>query len=410
MRNIPEHRRSARIGIRGSFPGFILALCLSGWSAHAQNPWMPLPHRASWAVDSSWGLRIDKGGSRFAAGFRGNPFLSIGDSLFYGDEGGKTWTGIAYQKSYVYRRPMPLSVGSSSGDIAWGNEFSPDSGHTWIAPGDFYKLPSALSVLNDGSILAGRTGDEMLQSADSGRTWAKVIGTTDFGTFLDIQETTGKWVFAAPEFGPPVFSRDNGLTWSPLRSNLKTPITLNSAVNYMAVEQHHFQQSVWLVSGAHTGYPFLLEIPIGVGEDSLEAVQTWFLGVPEESISAFAVWDDWGSGITRLWFGTWGHGVYASLDRGKTWKPDNAGLGDLHVEDLWVSGDGAMLVLTKDGLFRRDAPAPSSFVIKPLGPASGSGQGRVFPGLLRPAGLIRPATGGIFRLDGRNVAHRILHP
>jgi photosystem II stability/assembly factor-like uncharacterized protein len=407
MPNIPDGGCSKRIGTRGApLPfslAFSLALLLSGWNAHAEteSPWMPLPNRASWAVDSSWGLRIDKGGSRFASGFFGDPYVSLGDSLFLGNDGGKTWTGIAYQKSYAHRRPMPISVGTP-GLIAWGNKVSPDSGRTWIRPADYDRLPSALSVLIDNTILAGRVGDEMIQSADSGKTWAQVIRAMDFGTFLDIQETIGSWIFAAPQLAPPLFSRDVGRTWSPLRSNLKSPFTIQP-VTYMAVETRHFQQSAWLVAGARTGYPCLVEVPIWGGEDSLEAVQTWISGIPENIISAFAVWNDWNSGVVKLWLGTWGSGLYVSTDKGKTWQPDNAGLSDPYVEDLWVSKDGAMLVLTKSGMFRRGTPT-TSIVIKPRGHSSGAGKRMAVPGLLRSA------TGGLYRADGRNVAPHPLLP
>jgi hypothetical protein len=388
-----------RIGASVSPLAFILAFLLSDLSAQAQNTWTPLPNRASWAVDSSWGP--GKGGSRFASGSNGNPYLSMADSLFYGNDGGKTWTGVAYQKNYAFKRPMPVAVGSP-GHIAWGNQVSSDSGHTWILPSDFSMLPSALCLLSNDGILAGRIGDEMFQSADLGKTWVQVIKTMDFGTFLDIQPTMNTWVFAAPQLTPPQFSRDNGLTWTTLRSNLKSAFTIQT-VSYMALETRHYQESVWLLAGARSGYPCLVDITVSGGEDSLNAVQTWIFGIPEDSISAFAVWNDWGTGSVSLWLGTWGAGVFVSKDRGKTWKPDNSGLGDPFVEDLWVSKDGAMLVLTKAGMFRRDAPI-SSPVLQPLQHKSGMGQRLGF------SGLPGSTKGKVYRLDGRTVVHRGLIP
>lgn len=373
---------------------FLFAVLWSGISLSAQGLWTAIPTPASWAPDTSFGLRATKAGSRFASSFHGNPYATFGDSLFVGDPEGLTWKGIAYQKNHVRVRPLPLSVGQYNGNLAWGAKFSIDSGRTWsdsIASG---RQPSALGVLNEPGWITGGMNDILFLSSDTAKTWKMVHDGKTFGYTLDLQVTWNDQVFASSESGPSLFSRDGGNTWTVLDSTLKTRIAMGRTSN-IAVEYRAYTETVWLLAGKTSGYPNLVEIPMGISTDSLPAIQHWIFGVPEYGISAFAVGHVIQTGQTTLWLGTWGNGLYRSVDRGKTWVRDNQGLQDLHIEDIWVSNSGTTLVLTKEGLFRREGTGITSISNKANNPRpirflSASGKR-----------LFQTAKGNSFGIDGR---------
>ncbi len=346
---------------------FLMAVLWSGITLSAQGVWTAIPTPASWAPDTSFGLRATKAGSRFASSYSGIPYATFGDSLFVGDSEGKTWKAIAYQKNYVRVRPLPLSVSPSNEIIAWGAKFSLDSGRTWsdsIASG---RQPSALCVLNDPGIITGSMNDILFLSPDTAKTWKMVHDGRTFGYVLDLQATWNDLVFSSSESGPSLFSHDGGNTWTAMDTLLKGKLVTGRTSN-LALERQSFQEVVWLLAGRTSGYPSLVEIPIGSPSDSLKAIQHWINGVSEYGISAFTVGHVIQTDRTTLWLGTWGNGLFFSVDRGKTWVRDNQGMSDLHIEDIWVSNKGTTLVLTKEGLFRREATGITSISMKKSGP------------------------------------------
>ena len=71
-------------------------------------------------------------------------------------------------------------------------------------------------------------------------------------------------------------------------------------------------------------------------------------GIPNITVSALTV-----SGTGMLFAGTNGGGMFRSLDNGTTWRPVNLGLTDSDVSSLTVSGNGTLFAGTyRGGVFR----------------------------------------------------------
>ncbi len=380
------------------------------WSnrpAFSKDLWVPVQTRASWAADESLGPHFGKGQSRFASLQYGRPYLTMGDSLFFGDSTGAVWTAIAYQKKYVYGGQTPLSLGYG-GRVAWGNLIRQDSQAPWISPIGMHRYPTALRILGEKIILYGNGYETIALSNDGGQTSSIKFVGGGYGPIVSmLGGTWGGWEFAATQGRGIVISRDHGSNWTTLNSIASSFTDKDCATHlsgeYLNFEQRPYQQIVWGINRHSSEQPILLKILPGYTEfDSANVHCQEIPGISSATVSAFSVnhyWHTWDYKYPSLvWLGTWGQGLFVSKDEGKTWVTDNEGLNSLFVEDIWISTSGTALVLTKGGLFRKTETNPTS--VKSLLQTSQNVSTEV---IFHGTRVLRSKSGTPYSIDGRGI-------
>ncbi|MDB5049419.1 MAG: hypothetical protein JWO30_2490 [Fibrobacteres bacterium] len=379
----------------------LLALALAA-GTHAQTgaaAWEPLG--VKWTPNATWGPQWGKSPSRLASDARGTLFLSQGDSLYVGAASGKAWKAapVSLLGSVASR---PLAVGSG-GRMLWGTWTSPDWGETWTrlttGGSQGYNVSAALSP--SGYCLFGQ-GYDFLRRGETLEAPAIMVhrGRT-YGSIVDIAISTSGTVFASPQYDDLLISRDSGKTWKERRSILKAypalPRNGKPVSGYLTLETGYAQSSVW-VSGGNSYDTNRVEEFRDDG-DSLSAVGHANANLPDSAITALRIQP--GVYASALWLGTWGQGVYRSLDRGESWQAANAGLADLHVEAMVLGQEGRVFVLTRSGLYAI-APASASMTAPDRGkPDNGHGASNGDGHSIHPMPRFGNAAGDLFRADGR---------
>jgi hypothetical protein len=365
-----------------------LALVLAT-ASQAHPPWTRIAQRISWTPDLSWGPRPfgAKGPSRLVESGEGRLFLTVGDSLYVGMDGGRVWEAVPISsESYNYGRRLALAA-NLSGLVLWGERISHDFGRTWDPPRiPVTSLADVYSIVGD-RILGGGMYDFIIRSEDAGLTWKHVHQGRTYGTIMDFAYTWKGWYLAAPQTDQVLASRD-GIAWTDLATQVTkvsgpgAPGGNGLAASILTVENMAYDQILWMVERTMSGKPSLAEIRIGVPyggirNDSLSLVRHAAVTAPDSAVTSFGIYSANGGNLATLWLGTWGQGVFMSHDRGETWQAWNAGLGDLHVEALLVPRHGwndSVYALTPDGLYRLGA-APSGLAPAARHPDRASGRG-----------------------------------
>jgi hypothetical protein len=354
-----------------------------------------------WEVDATWGDGFSKSRTRMAADDKGNLFVSNGDSLNVGSPSGAAWKTQNVFNSPASWRHTPVILGAG-GTVLWGSWTSADRGATWKkvsenVSGLYY---SAAAISPDGYCLFGGSMDHIARSAKLGDKPEQMHFGNSFGSIIDFAITSSGKVYAAPEVDDMLVSLDAGKTWKARQTLLKSgpaaPTYVHLASGLLALEPAYPEESLWMASGRWGDKKQAVEY-VWSG-DSLVARRHANLKAPDSALTAFCVQKPV-YGPTVLWLGTWGQGVYRSVDRGESWQAVNSGLRDLHVEAMVEGSEGRIFALTRLGLF---SLSDKSLGIAPFRASRLHGRGTGTPSG-NPGGslLFGAPEGRQFRIDGR---------
>ncbi len=326
-------------------------------SSRSQVPWIRNLSVPNISRDDSWGPVYEKGGSRLQCDAAGSLYLSVGDSMLIGAEGGRTWRKPARSEHRFRGQPIPIALGPD-GLVAWGGSISLDKGISWRSfTNPYLGSAFALCFTNKDALIMGQSYDTLELSVDTGVTWHNVRNGGSWGETKAIVEMGPEWVMAAGGTSYPVFSDDAGETWSTAQEKLAganatipvhfmvsspgTPYGLWAFANGIAnqiLDDGRVDKGVLQYYAKEGTSLTLVSIPPG-------------RGYPDSAITSLEATADPGSAGDILWLGCWGQGVFVSTDKGKSWQARNEGLSDLYIEAMARGKDGTLHVLTKEGLY-----------------------------------------------------------
>jgi hypothetical protein len=387
-----------RIGRKkNAFAATALIALVLATGAQAQT-WTLLPIKVS--PDDSWGRKYGKGPSRLVADAKGNVFLTTNDVLHIGANSALEWKIAPFRQKPFPGSDTPVSAGGN-GEVIWGSWSSLDRGATWDTAGSGGRnlLATAHAIGPGGYCLFGGGYDAVERSATPRSKGMRMHMGETFGSIMDIEISPGGAdAFAAPQYDELLVSRDSGRTWKEKSAVLKTDNTRTKseelATGLLAIETGTGSESLWMAWDARRKEV----MEYRWAGDSLVAFHHANANRPD---SPFTVLRAQRAGRTILWLGTWGQGLFRSVDRGESWQQFNMGLVDLHVEDLAIGPDGQAYVLTRQGLFAMTVPS----AILPARRA-GSREGLALD-RIAPSGFRSPrfgnAAGALFGADGRHV-------
>jgi photosystem II stability/assembly factor-like uncharacterized protein len=397
--------RLKAIAIGKSAPATLLVLGLAA-SLHSQNAatpsWTDLG--AKWEPDFSWGALYSKSPTRMAADAHGNLYVSQGDSLYLGSSDGTGWKAAPIMTDIGNGKHTPVILGPD-GKVLWGSWTSGTWGATWRAASgevatSYY---SAAGIAPNGAFLYGASMDVIYRAANLETKPERVHMGNTFGSIVDFAFSGTGTVYAAPEVADLLVSRDGGKTWKERQSLLKSdpsaPESGDLASGLLALEAAYPEESLWM-AGDHWGEKAKVIEYVWSG-DSLAVRRHANRGAPDSALTGLQV-QRLATGGIALWLGTWGQGVYRSLDRGESWHPVNTALLNKYVEALVLGANGRIFALTKFGLF---SAAAAPLGISPrAGTAKEGWDRRIFGFAPLPGGAgFGTAEGGIFRADGRRL-------
>ena len=268
----PFSHSPIRVAARNALAGAGLALVLAT-ASQAHPPWTRIAQRESWAPDLSWGPRPfgAKGPSRLVEGGEERLFLTVGDSLYMGRDGGRHWEAVPISsQAYNFSRRLALAA-NGSGLVLWGERISHDFGRTWDPP----RMPGTgladVYSINGYQVLGGGMYDNIARSEDAGNTWKSVYQGRTYGSIVDFAHTwKGSWHLAAPQTDQVLASRD-GIAWKPLASLVKAakPAYGTGAAegpelraSILGLENMAYDQVLWAVESSLSGKAVLAEIRI----------------------------------------------------------------------------------------------------------------------------------------------------
>lgn len=391
----------------GTWANAMAAAWLMAAPVFAAGPmaWTPMQGPRKIVPDDSWGPAFSRGGTRLDADKEGNLYLTLGDSLHIREAYGGAWRTAPRKGAHFLGDHTPIAVGTN-GMVLWGAGSSTDKGRNWASMGmGRIGFPSALAVLPNGNALAGGSYDALDLSVDSGKTWKSVHMGRTFGSIIDIASSVDGWAWAAPQADRLLVSRDYGLTWASADSIIPGAGAKGFYAQYLAPTRT--DNAVYAYQRPNSDKGRIVEFN---WSDQAGTAKIYPLGqaFPDSAVTALE-----SSRIVfytkdhGLWVGTWGQGVWLSLDGGTTWASRNEGIKDLHVEALASAPNGDVYVLTRDGLYVQAETSAINFA-----PGSRPGNGRnvrVGRSARAGAGLFRVGNGSevsnpienLFRADGR---------
>ena len=188
----------------------------------------------------------------------------------------------------------------------------------------------------DGKVIYAGTRDSgVYGSDDGGRTWASQPASAAGETvnWLAVQPDNCNVAYAAT-WGTGVIKTENGgAEWIPVNDGLGDLFLYVLAIDpgdtrmlYAGTASDGVYKSA---NGGGTWFPASNGLPAGALVDAL-VIQPISPTMPLSQSIVFA--------------GTWGSGVYASLDGAAAWLPANNGLGDLEVYALAVGSSSAQVI------------------------------------------------------------------
>lgn len=377
-----------------------LAMALAA-GAQAQT-WSILPVKVS--PDDSWGPKYDKGPSRLVTDAQGSVYLSMKDSLHIGTYSALIWATAPITKTPLIGIHTPVSAGAN-GTVLWGAWSSLDRGATWDTAGSNSRTlwPTAHAIAPGGYSLFGGSYDAVVRSETPCAKGTRMHMGKTYGSILDIAiSPAGANAYAAPQYDELLVSRDSGKTWKEksavLKSDVSRPNAEDLVTGVLAIESGSGTESLWMAGDfRRNSHPTRVMEYRWVG-DSLVAFHHANASLPDSPFTVLRVQQ---AGCTILWMGTWGQGLFRSVDRGESWQQYNMGLNDLHVEDVAIGPDGKAYVLTRQGLFTMTI-ASAILPSRHVGRRSGSASDRNgFFGNSVP--LFGIGSGMLFGADGRKV-------
>ncbi|MDB5107041.1 MAG: hypothetical protein JWP91_4730 [Fibrobacteres bacterium] len=380
----------------------ILFFALAGAACAQSGPaeWKSLG--VKWTPNASWGPIYGKTPTRMGADAPGSLFVSIGDSLYIGKASANTptivWKTAPIESKTADFYHTSVTIGGN-GTVVWGPWKSVDGGAAWTGwSGTVSPYHPAAAISPTGYCLFAAGNDGVDRAPSLGAKSTSVHFGETFGSIIDFAISPTGRAYAAPEFDDLLVSGDSGKTWAEKQTLVKrdpaAPKTVDLASGLLALEPAYPEESLWMATASN-------RVPNQVVEyvwsgDSLKAHRHANAGIPDSAITSLKVQRE--SGRTVLWLGTWGQGVYRSLDRGETWQAFNGGLTDLHSEAMAMGPEGRVYALTEQGMF---TIAGSPIGLFRPDRASRSGNASRHTDRFHQMPRYGNAAGGLFRPDGR---------
>jgi hypothetical protein len=268
------------------------------------------PHNAAFTGADVRGLAVSSAGSGAGADAAGGVvYAGTAGGMFKSDSGGARWV-----------------ISNSGITDTFINAVSVDP----ASPSTVYAGTSQSSV---SFMLAGLhigTGG-VFKSTDGGTTWAEKRRANAPVTSVAIDPKTPGTVYAGAGFEGVLQSTDGGASWRPTNAGLPFPGEADFVLA-LAIDP---QSPLTLYAGTGTATMGTFTPPAGQVFKSTNGGQSWGESLATSAaVKALAV-DP--ANPTTLYAGTFGRGVFKSLDRGGTWAPTNAGLTDLSVNALTIN-------------------------------------------------------------------------
>lgn len=325
-------------------------------SALALVLFFALPARAGWTVlpappiPEGTPLRDFRGMEthRLIADDSGALYLYLGDTLYRGREGGAAWSALAacpYGDESPVFRPLLLN---QEDWILCNRMFSTDRGRAWRdEPPNLYGMLWLTFIPGKRFLGSMYYGNSLYLSEDTGSHFSAVGGMRLwYEEFADAGK--GHYLVAGRD-GEMLYSADAGYTWNTLFRPSGDSVAEVRAFA-LAADPHPGEGTVYALSGSGngTGLHVIRWREGGIHVATLPSLP----GFPDSAVTCFRASPI--AGGTRLWAGTWGQGLFASDDGGRSWFRADAGSGDPHVAGLAVAGEDVFL-LTQGGLYRETA-------------------------------------------------------
>jgi photosystem II stability/assembly factor-like uncharacterized protein len=333
-----------------------------------------------------------------------------GGDLFRSQDGGKTWTTIAYLHGKSIRAvalapsdPGTVVIGALDGVYR-----SHDGGDNWqrISPEDDDQLRNVESVAIDptdpNTIYIG-TWHLGWKTTDAGSTWRPikngVIDDSDvFSIVIDSSNTNTIYLSACSgiyksEYAAELFHRVQGVPYSARRTRVLKQDPASPAIIYAGTTE-----GLWRTEDAGTNWRRLLaEVTVNdilidprnsshillatdrsgvlLSSDGGTRFEPSNRGFSHRTVSALLV--D-GADSQTIYAGVLNDkefgGVFVSRDRGQNWHQMNKGIENLDIFTLAQTKTGDIVAGTNSGIFRlpqgRDEWQASDFIFRPIGDAS----------------------------------------
>jgi uncharacterized protein (TIGR03437 family) len=262
---------------------------------------------------------------------------SYGRGVYRSTDNGQNWvttnaglSGDALRINTLHALGNNLFVGTGSGVF-----HSPDNGQSWLAANKGLDANSDIAALHslDNNLFAA-TRNGVYRSPDNGQNWALFSEALTNQVVLSLV-SNGKQLFASTSGYGVFLLSNNTQDWSEINTNL--PLTSRFA-NAIASSTENL---------------YLGTLGNGIFRSSLrsqnEQGRSWSsasIGLPPNvNIQSIIVSN------TTIWVATFGGGVYRSTNQGANWTAANAGLGNLFVNELFLSGS-TLYAGTDGGVFR----------------------------------------------------------
>lgn len=310
-------------------------------------------------------------------------FAQMGDSLFVGTASGivrlsnssQSWTGRSNGLA-----PVPVNTllvnGANflAGTLSGGVFRSTDQGQNWVSASGASpnSLPPNANVrsfvagANGSPIFAAAFGDGVFRSDNQGQSWSNVT-SNPLHKSINALALNSQYLFAATDGGGIFRSTDQGQTWIPLKG-LPSRLVLTLAVNGTAIFAGTDGEGVFVstdngdnwkplnngltaqdVQSLAFSERYLFAGTLSGGVFRWDSVEQRWRSVNKDlplRLPVFAL----ASAGGKLFAGTI-YGVFVSKDDGNGWEQVNAGLQDVSVASLAVSGNILIAGTRTGGVF-----------------------------------------------------------
>ncbi len=225
----------------------------------------------------------------------------------------------------------------------------------------------AFSQSSPGVVYAATTGTGLLKSVDGGVHWTASAEGLPFDDFGGPGSPRTVFEVGVDPFDPSIIyvggrfgvhkSVDGGASWSlpiccPFLAGAIRPLLFSdeAQVVSLAFDPIH-QGTIYAGLNPSSEYP----ARVYKTEDGGATWQPSFSGIPPQTRVLVAV-DP--ANTSTVFAGTWGYGVYRSVDGGSHWEAFNDGLENLFVKSLRFDFRGRLHVGTEGGLFQLQPSQP----------------------------------------------------
>jgi photosystem II stability/assembly factor-like uncharacterized protein len=272
---------------------------------------------------------------------RGDLLTATGTGLFRAEAGIASWRQLLVgHEAHISMHMLPTNAYAvtvtEQGDLlaySSGNGAlrSRDRGETWRRVGLTHFVNSFLNTAS-GAILAG-TENGIFRSNDGGETWVeRSIGLTAFRTMSFAAAPDGT-VYASTSDGAVYRSSDDGERWRPLPAARGT----GSPTALVVLRNGH------VLAARHSG-----SYGVSRWDPTTRGWQPVLLNAERGAVVRAVIQDGRGT----VFAATDGQGMFASFDEGTTWQPANQGLLTNRIFSLAVDAHGNTVAGTSAGVFR----------------------------------------------------------